>query len=44
MPRCWWITSADEARALRILRLAGPVDGVGVVTGLIEDVSGIWAS
>jgi hypothetical protein len=42
--QCWWVTYADGRVALRILPASGPVDGVGVVTGLIEDIEGAWES
>lgn len=44
MRRCWWVTYPDDRRALRILPVTGPVDGVGVVSGLIVEVSGEWES
>jgi hypothetical protein len=33
MQRCWWVVFADGAAAVRILPMAGPPDGVGIVTG-----------
>lgn len=40
MRRCWWVTYGDGRRALRILPAAGPPDGLGVISGLIVEVSG----
>lgn len=40
MRRSWWLTYADGRRALRILPVAGPSEGLGVVSGLIVEVSG----
>jgi len=40
--RCWWVTYADGRRAVRILPVSGPQDGVGVITGPIESVAGEW--
>ena len=37
-------TYGDGRRALRILPIAGPPEGHGVVSGLIVEVSGEWES
>lgn len=42
MRRCWWVTYPDDRRALRILPVVGPADGLGVVSGIIVEVSGDW--
>jgi hypothetical protein len=42
MRRCWWITYPDGRQALRILPIAGPPEGLGVVSGLIVEISGDW--
>jgi hypothetical protein len=42
--RCWWVTYADGHRAIRILPASGPAEGVGVVSGVIEDIDGAWES
>ncbi len=41
--RCWWRVHDDGERQMRLLPVVGPVDGVGVVTGIIVAVKGIWA-
>jgi hypothetical protein len=38
MKRCWWVVPADGAATVRILPMAGPPDGVGIVTGAIERI------
>ncbi len=40
--RCWWVTYADGHRAVRILPVSGPPDGIGVITRPIEGVAGEW--
>ena len=42
MRRCWWVVYADGAAAVRILPMAGPPDGLGIVTGAIERIEGEW--
>lgn len=40
MRRCWWVTYADGHRAVRILPVSGPAEGIGVISGPIEWVDG----
>jgi hypothetical protein len=40
--RCWWRVHADGERQLRLLPEAGPVDGIGVLTGVVVVVKGRW--
>ena len=40
--RCWWRVHADGERQLRLLPEARPVDGIGVVTGVVVAVKGRW--
>lgn len=42
--RCWWRFHDDGERQLRLLPEVGPADGVGVVTGVVLDVTGEWAA
>jgi hypothetical protein len=41
--QCWWRLHSDGRRQLRLLPQVGPIDGVGVVSGIVEVVEGEWA-
>ena len=38
--RCWWRLHADGERQLRLLPEAGPIDGGGVLSGVVVAVKG----
>ena len=42
--RSWWVNHDDGVRQVRLLPEIGPVDGVGILTGVVLSVHGEWAA